>query len=599
MEFNRIAYSAAPDWKLEETAPLLPEKESVEAKETPGFFEQIKTSLLCCLFPKRSVLLDAPHDFAAVTRHLKHREEWLAKGEKRQEEVQALSDKLGGADWEAIGADYSESLDDLPIDALKAFHEGRIKMEQFCNCLMFWSSRKAFANVEIHRLFNEDGSVNPLAENFIRQTLEPTGKFSSQPPFLDEEKLALFFRKMKLQPKSERVFFSVIPKTILRPLDQNERAQKTEDGTLLITEAIYDEGINLFNQYTHEGQTRRMIPNITMMQQLLNILAGEEDAVRITPVIGISSLDEIVRNGETDTRDLALPFLSKELPKEENTHSSPDEWELLIKEDNTHSPPHESQVLMEEDTLGATDEMELPKEVDTLSAPDAIDVIIHDLYHSILACLAGRKYRKGFMVFAKAVKELRQKSTHPRVCQILDQLHERVIDMEASAFHRTMVVATPPFSNPTGGQKLLYALNFQLADTAIRASTATYRKKGEQDQISEALTLSLVLSKERVIIQLAEILHRVNFCARFGITRQDLKAMNDATEAALSAVRQQIALERSLDRWRRKPPEQMIEFDGEQMTQTHMVDLQFGEAARKTNLPLQLLELMGPGCGCF
>jgi len=258
------------------------------------------------------------HTFDSVTRYLPNRDAVLDSAAGRIKECDALCKKLKKSDWETIIKDYTQNPNDLPIDGLKAFHDGKITMEQFSTIISCWSLMNQFPGVEIHRqsIFDEAGLVNRDAEGFIRQTLESSGKFKEQAPFLNEEKFNVFIRNMQLQPVSEQGFFFIETDKYDSDIDDATRAARILADTQTITEEIHTGvGVNVFNQFTHEGITYRMVPSLSMMQQFLVAYAGDDNAVKIAPVIGLSSVDDIVSNATMDTRDMALPFPGVELPK--------------------------------------------------------------------------------------------------------------------------------------------------------------------------------------------------------------------------------------------------------------------------------------------
>lgn len=59
----------------------------------------------------------------------------------------------------------------------------------------------------------------------------------------------------------------------------------------------------------------RIVASLSMMQAFVNVL-GKENAITFTPVIGVSTIEDIKNNGKWGTRDIALAFPGVDLPEE-------------------------------------------------------------------------------------------------------------------------------------------------------------------------------------------------------------------------------------------------------------------------------------------
>ena len=235
----------------------------------------------------------------------------------READAGALCSMLEKADWEAIGKVYRSAPQKLPYDALKALHSGKIALEQFSTCMFFFSVMKDFPQAEIltQPLFTSDGHLHPQAEAYICQTLEPCGAGKDDPAFLDDAKRATFFELMKNQPKSEQVFFYIKVEKHDATFTEEERKQLTFENKITITGEIYYIGVNVFRQFVQEETRYLMIPSFSMLQQFLHVYARPGSAVTITPVVGLSTTDDMVTNIKTDARDMSLPFPGVDLPK--------------------------------------------------------------------------------------------------------------------------------------------------------------------------------------------------------------------------------------------------------------------------------------------
>lgn len=442
--------------------------------------------------------------FNSVTRYLPNCKECLDMAAKRSQEVQDLCDNLDLGEWKMILLAYEDEPENLAIDGLKAFHDGKITMEQFTTLTFAYSLMKEFSEDRIYTqsLFNEDGTVNKNAENFIRQTLQPSGIYEGEELYMDDEKLLEFLESMKAKPESEKVFFFIKTKNH----DHSERTIDTLNKDHTITQEIFaNTGINIFSQFNHNTTTYRMLPSLSMMQQCLHTLNGKQ-AVTISPVIGLSSTEDIVGNGRNSTREMALPF--------------PD--------------------------------VILPKEADLHAAPHSIDFINHDFYHAIVASSIPNGYRKAFIEIAEDVakinaeiKEELGRDEDNFICTILDEFYERIIDMEHGSF-RNHSSKDMPLSNPTESIKFIFSIGSQQQIALDRLITKKCQNLEPddttdiEDLISDELVkIFSVLEKYDVIGRLAAILVETDFCNRYHINTNDVKRFADLTTQNQKFIREQ------------------------------------------------------------
>jgi len=448
---------------------------------------------LAALSKASLVSADDPHSFNSVTRNLKNCSEILKIGEDRLKRGEATD--LTNIKWNEIEKVLETSDRRMfAIDALRAFHDNKITLGQFTSLIKRWSLANELPDVKVQTLslFDANGKVNPLAENYIRQTLKVSGNHKGGPDFLDDKQIQIFFEKMKLEPESEQTFFFI--KTTR--FDDFSSYSRTRVERLLvndvtITEELYQfVGFNVFNQFEHEGETYRMIPNLSMKQQFLNAYSGDGVAVKITPVIGLSSEDDILRNAETDTRDSGMPF----------------------------------------------NDVELPKEADMLTAPFFIDFDHHDFYHSVIANIIPPTFRQGFAEFAKAVLEVEKKESDLYVKNYLHEFFERIIDMEHSVFSRHLPNQMSDLitGNPSLVQKFIVSIQLQQANALNRVSFAEQKiKKKDFPDISQegmsVFTQTYVaellqkLVNSEAIRKLADFLLEQEFCSKYNISREDLR----------------------------------------------------------------------------
>lgn len=324
--------------------------------------------------------------FNSVTRYLSNYKKWLDIAAERSKEVEELCDNLVLGQWETILNAYKSDSENLAIDGLKAFHGGKITVEQFTTITFAYSIIKEHPEIKIHvcPLFDHNGLPNAQAKNIISETLKPTGILKGKEPFLTRDQIVDFFKKMRSESLSEQNFFFI-------------ESKETLNKTRTITEGITDgTGVNVFNYFNLNDNTYRMVPSFSMMQQFLNAV-GKKNAVTITPVIGLSSIEDILYNGKNSTRDLALPFPGITLPKEADKHS----------------------------------------------APASIDFINHDFYHAIVTSYIPPICREAFIAYAETIlkikteleKDLKESTDEERfVCSALKELYERIVDMEHTLF---------------------------------------------------------------------------------------------------------------------------------------------------------------------
>lgn len=179
----------------------------------------------------------------------------------------------------------------MPFYALKALELGMIDKYQFGTIMLRWSIgeyHQGFEQMEIYSLFLENGQVNPNTFEVIKLTF---------PENFNEQQTLEFLEEMKKVPPSEQFFFIV-------PDIQN---------SISVSQAINALGINTFCRLEGLLQSnKRIIPSLSMMQAFLNVKYGQ-NAVKINPVLGISSFNDMRK---VDARDMALHFPGTSLPSE-------------------------------------------------------------------------------------------------------------------------------------------------------------------------------------------------------------------------------------------------------------------------------------------
>jgi|GEM_PF-4800755 len=336
------------------------------------------------------------HTFDEVTRYLPE-SELSSCLLVRKHAIEELVSLLEEGNWEEIVASYkSGEWNLLAYDSLRAFKQGKISMEQFCTLIFRWSLEKDFSDLEIDAapLFNADGSIHEEARDMIRKTLRiigfPTSAGLGYEVVL-ESHLDLFYQRMKKMPKSEQYFFHFVADP-LPPFSRYSSEKAFQEKTRTITQEVQAQEMNIFNTLAlTKYESRRMSPSLSMMQQLLIAYKGDL-AVKITPVIGLSTVEDIINNGLQDTREMALPFPG----------------------------------------------IELPKKADGVLAPADLDFWNHDFYHSFVVSHVPIEIRRLFIQISESIKKIADNTDDEDLQVFANELFERFIDMELGAYRRTI-----------------------------------------------------------------------------------------------------------------------------------------------------------------
>lgn len=400
--------------------------------------------------------------FDAVTRYLPQQEKTQCAS-RDLKNVKSLSADLTEGAWEKITTHYITHLDDLPRDALKAFEQQLISYTQFSTLLFLWSLMTEFPNtaIEVCPLFQKEGKVHPFAERAISSTLYRKGQgllASSMSPFLGEKELQDFFEAMEMQPFSERFFFIL-------------SSRRSSIKPFTVTSQIQDVGINIFNEFTTKEDpflTHRMIPSFSMMQQFLAAYSEEESPLYITPVIGLSSVEDIERNGREFSRDMALCFPG----------------------------------------------VDLPKEADLLPAPTYTDFREHDFYHSIVASKIPKKIQQAFIFLAQQAQALQKEQKEKPAEQFFAELYERLIDMEHTVFSVIHYPAKELYFLSLG-QKFLIALEMCMHDAYGRIA-----RKQKRNPIFDNPEFQRQMNRH-----VANLLTQDNFYLRASISLEDVSSL--------------------------------------------------------------------------
>ena len=326
--------------------------------------------------------------YSYLTRYLPSCDKLLLEASSRSSATKSLVSDLAKGDWHAISERYSSDPDKLAVDGLKALKSEDIQTSQLSTLIFRWSLSKDYPDAKVHviSLFDETGNINPLADNFIRQTIRQSGYYSGTGAFLNEDQLSSFYIKMREKPPSEQVLFFTEVKEI---------TGMPEEKTII--QRIQQVGNNIFNEFSYKGKYYEMTATFSMFQEFLNAYGGERDAVRIIPTFDMSTQEDIARNGVKDERDMALPFVT----------------------------------------------VKLAKKLDTFPAHTALHCIRHDFHHGVMATNIPPELRRAFIEYSEAILEEIARTDAPEIRLYLEALYSNIIDMDFPFFRR---FNAPPLS---------------------------------------------------------------------------------------------------------------------------------------------------------
>jgi|GEM_PF-1224767 len=411
-------------------------------------------------------------EFLRVTRYLPEVDKVLQQSELRKANIKVFCTLLQQGDWKNVIKEYRQRPELLATDALKAFAEQLITESQWTTTLFCYALMVDFPEEEIHvePLFNEDESVNKIAEEAISYTMHRKG------PYLTGDQLTTFFTKMRSEPKSEQAFFFVSTQPYNWGIDCKKASEKIfihQSRTVMEAVAV-DAYMNVFHQFVKDEKTYRMMPSLSMMQQFLHTYARAGDAVKITPVIGLSTPEDIEKNIVDQQRDMALPFPG----------------------------------------------MQFPIEADCLKAPYKVDVIGHDFYHSYTCSEISSSLRPAFAELATIIKDLQKQCGKEQEKMFLEAFYERVIDMEYCSFKQLEAGLWE------GLEPMMHTLEHLTRHTINRMVLQECR----QDVVNKVGTVSRELVEERFLLhrlfltqekteqKLAELLCKCGFYLKYNIT---------------------------------------------------------------------------------
>lgn len=251
---------------------------------------------------------------------------------------------------EIIGEEDIPGIKNYPLHALYAVKQGTLSVEDFATIIMPWASQdpeKTCIPIFI------DGAVNLEAREAIERTLILAGR-----PLLSSEELEEFFQEMEKLPKLQQHFWL-------------EKARDDQISLPSVREGIFREfkGLNVFSKV----EDHLMIPSSGMMQTFLNT-KFKENAVHMNFVLGLSSTDDIERNGSTNTRDAALRFPGTTLVKTSDNYAA-------LETDFTY---HDFFHAIQTSSFSPTTRKLITKTAQFVGLIKQDDPTLDDLYHTLI-----------------------------------------------------------------------------------------------------------------------------------------------------------------------------------------------------------------------
>ena len=204
-------------------------------------------------------------------------------------------------------------LKDYPLHALYAVKAEKITLEEFATITFAYASPDE--NKTCIKIFDANGRVNPEARDLIKQTLSLNTPMQSFGHLLTDQELDSFFKEMaKLSPLQQQFFLEESrPQTEFGTIKFMGMEFTTQISTVRTAIETQYAGLNIFSKCTEKEEAKFMIPSSGMMQAFLNV-KFKGNSVRMNFVLGLSSVEDIINNGLTATRDAALRFPGISLP---------------------------------------------------------------------------------------------------------------------------------------------------------------------------------------------------------------------------------------------------------------------------------------------
>ena len=194
-------------------------------------------------------------------------------------------------------------LQEAPLYALRALELGRLSIQDFASILLFWTG---YQEPKSERLWSSIALIREDVSATFRSSSLWCAYCPSMPNrHLTQEQEELFFARMdQCSLLQQQMVYCYL------------KARSTEED---IINRISKVGVSILCRI---DDMRWMVPSFVAMQIFLEVLVGDQ-AVRVRPVLGMSTLDDIFYNGCTNTRDMGIPFPGISLSKKADGYLAP------------------------------------------------------------------------------------------------------------------------------------------------------------------------------------------------------------------------------------------------------------------------------------
>lgn len=331
------------------------------------------------------------NSFKTVTRSIIDRPDIqkLLGSEDRQREINDLCTQLrvttaeeAAEGWNNIIRQYrGGDVDQLAYDGLKAFHAGKLTVEQFATLTYCWSLMKQFPAAEIVSV----SVFDPMMEKSFKKSL--TGDDRN---FFEKNQAegvnARFFANMKNRERSqasECAFFAV--------RSGHVAVDQFPESELLREVLVQRIGLKIFQTVkVPPGDFVPMMPSFSMIQACVDAY-GQDNTIACCPMIGPSSRNDLLRNLRERGRDVLIPF------------------------------PH----------------VPLPAWADGFSVNDYSAFLLHDMYHCLIISQVPEKCRQETARIVALISDLQLKHAadpNPFTVPFLENLYGRMVDMEFNLY---------------------------------------------------------------------------------------------------------------------------------------------------------------------
>ncbi len=284
---------------------------SLAFRTIPDFFHSKTQSIKPLIIPDYETTPSSPPeigDYAEVTKRLKsskkddltHLEAYCDQ-HKAQLEAEALElkNQIETASCSELTAYFNEKeAKHLFLVAFQGYRSLLVSFSLLCRIaeLLTIADKKK----EILDPLAEKGKWNPQAKEILKKGIKE---------FLTDEQQALFFEKVQEMPREDRLIVLFDTEEIMAiPFEYFKENPKEAKDRKMGEILSGKQGFNLLNFVNLWGDQKRIIPSLSMFQEVLKI-QFPDSFTTINPVFGISRSEQIRLNGLTQTRDLALHYV--------------------------------------------------------------------------------------------------------------------------------------------------------------------------------------------------------------------------------------------------------------------------------------------------